>query len=103
METISDFLTDKGSPPAPGAGVRQMARIIPEARVASNAVRSGEAHGEFPPATRAGPRGLGLVTLEQMLQALLGAVENPCTGVRVLGVPEIRCGTFDIASPAVTA
>jgi uncharacterized protein YbjT (DUF2867 family) len=53
--------------------------------------------------TREGARRLGLVTLEQMLHALVGAVENPCIGVRILGVPEIRRGTFDIASPAVTA
>lgn len=55
------------------------------------------------PSTRDGALRLGLVTLEQMLQALVGAVENPCVGVRILGVPEIRRGTFDIASPAVTA
>ena len=45
---------------------------------------------------------LGLVTLEQMLQALVQAVENPLSGVRVLGVPEIRRGTFDMPTPAVT-
>ena len=55
------------------------------------------------PSTREGAQRLGLVTLEQMLHALVGAVENPCIGVRILGVPEIRRGTFDIASPAVTA
>lgn len=55
------------------------------------------------PSTREGALRLGLVTLEQMLHALVGAVENPCIGVRILGVPEIRRGTFDIASPAVTA
>jgi hypothetical protein len=48
------------------------------------------------PSTRQGAGPLGLVPLEQMLQALLAAVENPCNGVRVLGVPEIRDGTFDI-------
>ena len=42
------------------------------------------------PSTREGARRLGLVTLEQMLRALANAVESPCTGVRVLGVPEIR-------------
>ncbi len=50
------------------------------------------------PSTREGAQRLGLVTLEQMLQALVGAVEDPCTGVRVLGVPEIRCCTFDTPS-----
>ncbi len=50
------------------------------------------------PSTRAGAHRLGLVTLEQMLQALAGAVGDPCTGVRVLGVPEIRRCTFDSPS-----
>jgi uncharacterized protein YbjT (DUF2867 family) len=54
------------------------------------------------PSTRDGARRLGLVTLEQMLRALVGAVEDPCTGVRVLGVPEIRRCTFDSSSAAVT-
>ena len=44
------------------------------------------------PATREGALRLGLVTLEQMLQALMAAVATPCTGVHVLGVPEIRSG-----------
>ncbi|HST11146.1 MAG TPA: NAD(P)H-binding protein [Terriglobales bacterium] len=42
------------------------------------------------PATRDGARRLGLVTLEQMLQALTCAVASPPPNVRVLGVPEIR-------------
>jgi uncharacterized protein YbjT (DUF2867 family) len=42
------------------------------------------------PATRAGAQRLGLVTLEQMLRALVCAVESPVAGVHVLGVPEIR-------------
>jgi len=45
---------------------------------------------EWVPATRDGARRLGLVTLEQMLNALTCAVENPVTGVRLVGVPEIR-------------
>ena len=45
---------------------------------------------ELLPATREGAQRLGLVTLEQMLDALTCAVENPATGIRVLGVPEIR-------------
>jgi len=43
----------------------------------------------FPP-TREGAQRLGLVTLEQMLCVLTKAAESSCTGVRVLGVPEIR-------------
>lgn len=42
------------------------------------------------PSTREGALRLGLVTTEQMLKARAAA--SPCTGVRVLGVPEIRSG-----------
>jgi uncharacterized protein YbjT (DUF2867 family) len=42
------------------------------------------------PPTRQGARRLGLVTLEQMKRGLVHAVENPCRGVRVVEVPEIR-------------
>jgi uncharacterized protein YbjT (DUF2867 family) len=42
------------------------------------------------PSTCNAAQRLGLVTLEQMLQVLTDAVESPCRGVRVLGVPEIR-------------
>jgi uncharacterized protein YbjT (DUF2867 family) len=45
--------------------------------------------GLLPP-TRDTARRLGLVTIAQMLRALLWAVENPVNGVRVLEVPEIR-------------
>jgi uncharacterized protein YbjT (DUF2867 family) len=42
------------------------------------------------PATRDGATRLGLLTIDQMLAALVGAVEHPSSGVRILGVPEIR-------------
>ena len=42
------------------------------------------------PSTRESALRLGLVTLDQMICALTCAVEDPCRGVRVLGVPEIR-------------
>lgn len=42
------------------------------------------------PQTREGAQRLGLVTRHQMLRALIHAVENPVTDVRVLTVPEIR-------------
>ncbi len=42
------------------------------------------------PATRAGAERLGFVTLAQMTRALVQAVEQPATGVRVVEVPEIR-------------
>ena len=48
---------------------------------------------ELVPGTRDGARRLGLVTLEQMLNALTCAVENPASGIRVMGVPEIRNAT----------
>jgi len=42
------------------------------------------------PSTRESARRLGLVTLPQMIAALVGAVERPASNVRVLEVPEIR-------------
>ena len=45
---------------------------------------------ELLPATRAGAERLGLVTLEQMTNALTVAVENPVQGQRVVEVPGIR-------------
>ena len=42
------------------------------------------------PATRESARRLGLVTISQMLNALVWAVENPANGVRILDVPKIR-------------
>ena len=45
---------------------------------------------ELLPQIREGAQRLGLVTLEQMLNALTFAVENPVQGRRILGVPEIR-------------
>jgi uncharacterized protein YbjT (DUF2867 family) len=42
------------------------------------------------PATREGARRLGLVTLAQMTNALVHAVENPREGVEILDVPAIR-------------
>jgi len=45
---------------------------------------------ELLPATRAGATRLGLVTLEQMIQSLVHAIETPTQGVRIVEVPEIR-------------
>jgi uncharacterized protein YbjT (DUF2867 family) len=42
------------------------------------------------PATRDSAQRLGLVTLKQMLTALVEAVGNPPRGIRVVEVPEIR-------------
>jgi hypothetical protein len=45
--------------------------------------------------TREGARRLGLVTLAQMLQALVWAIEHPATALRVLEVPDIRRGALE--------
>ena len=45
------------------------------------------------PATRESANRLGLVTLTQMVQALVRAVENPANGVNVVAAPEIRAAT----------
>jgi len=42
------------------------------------------------PSTREAARRLGLVTVAQMVNALVHAVENPANGVKVVEVPEIR-------------
>jgi hypothetical protein len=42
------------------------------------------------PATRESAHRLGLVTVSQMLDTLVWAVENPADGVRILDVPKIR-------------
>jgi hypothetical protein len=42
------------------------------------------------PATRESAQRLGLVTIEQMVGALVRSVENPAQGVRILSVQEIR-------------
>ncbi|HEU5251439.1 MAG TPA: NAD(P)H-binding protein, partial [Thermoanaerobaculia bacterium] len=44
------------------------------------------------PPTRETARRVGLVTLNQMIAALVRAVENPPRGVRIIEVPEIRRG-----------
>ena len=45
---------------------------------------------ELLPATRESARRLGLVTISQMLNALIWSVENPPDDVRILDVPKIR-------------
>jgi uncharacterized protein YbjT (DUF2867 family) len=46
------------------------------------------------PSTRASALRLGLVTLPQMLNALVSAVERPAHGIKVLDVPAIRAATI---------
>jgi uncharacterized protein YbjT (DUF2867 family) len=45
---------------------------------------------ELFPGTRESAQRLGLLTIDQMVAALVTAVEEPASGFRVLGVPEIR-------------
>lgn len=45
------------------------------------------------PSTRDGARRLGLVTLAQMTQTLVSAVENPSIGGRFIEAPQIRKGS----------
>jgi uncharacterized protein YbjT (DUF2867 family) len=45
---------------------------------------------ELLPPTRESARRLGLITISQMLTALVWSVENPSDGVRILDVPAIR-------------
>lgn len=42
------------------------------------------------PATREGARRLGLITLDEMVNALLWSIEHPAADIRVIEVPEIR-------------
>lgn len=57
---------------------------------------------ELLPPTRDSARRLGLVTISQMLNALVWAVENPADDVRILDVPKIRelCATKTASSRA---
>jgi nucleoside-diphosphate-sugar epimerase len=45
---------------------------------------------ELLPATRESARRLGLITISQMLTALIWAIENPPEDVRIVDVPQIR-------------
>jgi len=56
---------------------------------------------EWLPNTRAAARRLGLVTLEQMVLAMLEAVESPALGVRVVEVPEIRAAHLNLAREGI--
>ena len=58
---------------------------------------------ELLPSTREGATRLGLVTLEQMVRALVHAVETPAKGVRVVEVPEIRAGNFVFTSATLSS
>jgi len=53
--------------------------------------------GEWLPFTRDGARRLGLVTLVQLVLALVEAVESPVQGTRIVGVPEIRAAGLQLS------
>ena len=53
-------------------------------------LRPGYWVAERLPATRETARRLGLVTVDQMAAAIVRAVENPATGMKIVEVPEIR-------------
>jgi uncharacterized protein YbjT (DUF2867 family) len=55
------------------------------------------------PSTREGGRRLGLVKLDQMIRALVAALESPCSGVRVWGGPEIGAALPASRQPAPTS
>ena len=46
------------------------------------------------PSTRESARRLGLVTIDQMVRAMVRAVEEPARGLRVLEVPQIRAALW---------
>lgn len=50
------------------------------------------------PATREKARRLGLVKRDQMVAALVEAVENPARGVRIVEVPEIRNSRLNLVT-----
>jgi len=52
---------------------------------------------EWLPFTRAAALRLGLVTLDQLLLALVAAVESPVQGSRLVGVPEIRSARLNVS------
>jgi nucleoside-diphosphate-sugar epimerase len=54
------------------------------------------------PATRENALRLGLVTLQQMLNTLVFAVEDPCEGTRIFDVPKIRKQGTETRFPAAS-
>jgi uncharacterized protein YbjT (DUF2867 family) len=52
---------------------------------------------EWLPFTRPAALRLGLVTLDQLILALVEAVESPVQGLRIVGVPEIRSAGLNLS------
>jgi uncharacterized protein YbjT (DUF2867 family) len=55
---------------------------------------------EWLPFTRGGALRLGLVTLDQLILALVEAVESPAQGIRIVAVPEIRLARLHLSREA---
>jgi uncharacterized protein YbjT (DUF2867 family) len=55
---------------------------------------------ELIPRTREGALRLGLITMKQMVRALVRAVDEPCQGIRILTVTDIRRFAVDRAAGA---
>jgi uncharacterized protein YbjT (DUF2867 family) len=55
------------------------------------------------PKTRESARRLGLVTIQQMIDALVDAVENPARGFRIVEVPQIRASRSYAPKAAIGA
>ena len=53
---------------------------------------------ELIPFMRESAQRLGLITLDQMIQALTAATETPALGIRTLDVPEIRSFSHQMRS-----
>jgi len=68
-----------------GPGHRWPLALIPLYKVA-----------EWLPFMRSGAQRLGLVTQDQMIMALVQAVESPVVGVRIVEVPEIRSARISL-------
>jgi len=52
------------------------------------------------PSLRDGARRLGLVTIDQMLAALVASIERPASGFRILEVPDIVRGLSAVGAPS---
>jgi len=52
---------------------------------------------EWLPFTRPGALRLGLVTIDQLILALVQTVESPVQGTRIVGVPEIRSAGLNLS------
>jgi uncharacterized protein YbjT (DUF2867 family) len=118
---VDHFVYVSVAPPAPVMEAYQQTRARAELALAQSGLRRtivrpwyvlGPGHRwpyallpaywllERVPATRDGARRLGLVTLEQMVLALVHAVEHPPPAVRIVDVPGIRADAKQLGDRA---